>query len=302
MTVNGKKAMHPLRRQQKITACRSWPPWYLFSRRKSVVYLLLIISGALILLATTAFSRGSTPQMASSSKYVWQQELCCEHSAQVVQSPTGSKNPAIRFTLNRTDPLIAGSKRAELRLNSVPPNSEWWYAFNVLVPAANVQDRSFEIVTQWAGLPDFNLGETWREPVLTLANYGDRWRVSNRWDPRPVTRARGTQSRDRSQGWWIGTIHKNEWTDFVFHVKWSHKQDGLLEVWKNGKLMIGKNGPNTYNDRRGPFLKIGIYKPQWKSRPELSQANQRVIYFKNIKIAQANSPRTLQRQVRSSPE
>jgi len=255
-----------------------------------------MVSGALILLATAAFSRSSAPQLASKSKYVWQQELCCEHSVQVVQSPTESNNRAIRFTLNRTDPLIAGSKRAELRLNSVPANSEWWYAFSVLVPRRNVQDRSFEIVTQWAGLPDFNLGETWREPVLTLANYGDRWRVSNRWDPQSLTRKEDAQSKERSQGWWIGAIRKDEWTDFVFHIKWSHKQDGLLEVWKNGKLVIRKNGPNTYNDRRGPFLKVGIYKPQWKSKPELSVTKQRVIYFDEIKIAQATSPRASEMQ------
>jgi len=45
---------------------------------------------------------------------------------------------------------------------------------------------------------------------------------------------------------------------WVFHIKWSHKPDGLLEVWKDGKLVVRKTGPNTYNDERVPFLKWGL--------------------------------------------
>ena len=75
----------------------------------------------------------------------------------------------------------------------------------------------------------------------------------------------------------------------MFHVKWSHKSDGLLEVWKDGKLVVRKTGPNTYNDKRGPFLKMGIYKPQWKSKPELSKVTKRVIYFDEVRVGDASA-------------
>jgi len=67
----------------------------------------------------------------------------------------------------------------------------------------------------------------------------------------------------------MGNIEKGKWTGISY--KWSHKPDGLLEVWKDGKLVVRKTGPNTYNDEKGPFLKMGIYKPHWKSKPKRSK-------------------------------
>jgi len=91
-----------------------------------------------------------------------------------------------------------------------------------------------------------------------LAIYKDRWRVGNRWDPKRVTKNKNPRPEGGSEGWYVGNIEKGKWTDWVFHIKWSHKPDGLLEVWKDGKLVVRKTGPNTYNDEKGPFLKMGF--------------------------------------------
>ena len=207
----------------------------------------------------------------------WKKELCCKDSATIVSSPKRAGEHAVKFTLRKDDP----KRRSELRQGSVPANSEHWYGFSNLVPANYAKDRSYEIVAQWHEMPDRDLGEPWRRPPLTLSIRNDRFGVSNRWDPKPLS----VKFKEAgSQSWDLGTVPKGDWTDWVFHVKWSHKSDGLVEVWKNGQLVVRKTGPNTYNDKKGPYFKIGIYKPDWKADPEKSTTTQRVIYYDQIQV------------------
>lgn len=215
----------------------------------------------------------------------WKKEFCCDYSAQIVSAPERPGKHAVKFTLYKTDPDVSTSRRSELRLNPVPANSEQWYGFSVFVPHEYAKDPSYEIIAQWAGLPDFDLGETWRVPVVTLTIRNDQFGVSDRWDPRPVS----VKFKEAgSQGWKLGAVAKGEWTDWVFHMKWSYKSDGLLQVWKNGKLVVSRTGPNTYNDEHGPFLKIGIYKPDWKYNDK-SKTTMRVIYFDQVRVGNASS-------------
>lgn len=207
----------------------------------------------------------------------WEKELCCNYSAEIVSSPKLEGNHAAKFTLKESDP----KRRAELKLKPVPANSEWTYRFSTFLPANYATDRSYEIIAQWHEKPDFNLGETWRRPPLSLSIKDNKFRVSNRWDPKPVS---VSYKEAGSQGWNLGAVAKEKWTDWMFHVKWSYKSDGLIEIWKNGKLVIKKTGPNTYNDRIGPYFKIGIYKPQWKAAPQSSNTTQRVIYFDQVRV------------------
>ena len=66
--------------------------------------------------------------------------------------------------------------------------------------------------------------------------------------------------------------------------------DGLLEVWKNGvKVYSRLNAPIGYNDKTGPFFKMGIYKGQWEKLAEdgsqLDAVDHRVIYHDEFKMA-----------------
>ena len=60
-------------------------------------------------------------------------------------------------------------------------------------------------------------------------------------------------------------IERGEWIDWSIRIKWSQKNDGHAEVWKNGELLSWKNGatraigPNMYN-AEPHYFKIGIYR------------------------------------------
>ncbi len=56
----------------------------------------------------------------------------------------------------------------------------------------------------------------------------------------------------------LGRVTMNQWSDFVFHMKWSTGSDGLREVWRDGVLVGRYSGPtlglnSTFEHR------IGLY-------------------------------------------
>jgi len=58
----------------------------------------------------------------------------------------------------------------------------------------------------------------------------------------------------------IGTLTKNVWYDFVYHVKWSSNSDGFFKAWVNGVQKLDHRGPTLY-EGYGVFLKLANYHP-----------------------------------------
>ncbi len=56
-----------------------------------------------------------------------------------------------------------------------------------------------------------------------------------------------------------------KWTDWVIHFKPSYGSQGVLEVWKDGLLVATRSGSNTFQNRVGPYFKMGVYL-DWKDR------------------------------------
>jgi hypothetical protein len=218
----------------------------------------------------------------------WGEEFCCGHSAQIVNYPVRAGKQAVRISLKKDDPFVAGSKRAELKLGGVPANSEQWYAYSVFFPPSYKQDPSGEIIAQWHDIPDWELGEGWKVPALGLMTENGRLYLSNLWDSKPVS-AKYNNVPDGKETIDLGPYQTGKWTDFVFHVKWSYTSNGLLEVWKDSKLIVSRPGPNYYNDLRGPYFKIGVYKGDWKHQPKKSIVSQRDIYFDEVRVGDASA-------------
>ena len=67
------------------------------------------------------------------------------------------------------------------------------------------------------------------------------------------------------------------------------EEDGFTEIWKDGRPIASDRGPNAYNDRRGPYLRIGPYKWPWKksAREAPSVVTSRTIYFDEVRIGTA---------------
>jgi len=192
---------------------------------------------------------------------------------------------AVKSTLKANAPTDRGKTRTEMRADNsfAELGHEYWYGFGVFLPTSYVPDSVWEIVAQWHVEPDDGVeNDAKRQPPLALHTVDGVWAISSKSDSR-----RQTPSRDgvKSKSYELGPYKTNVWTDWVVNVKWSYKSDGFLKVWQNGKLVVDDTGPNMYNDERGPYFKMGIYKG-WATIP-VDKVKERTLYHDEFRMAGA---------------
>jgi hypothetical protein len=224
---------------------------------------------------------------------IWKNETPKEdYSLQLVTDPlasSGNNDLVARFQLNRDDEWVSGSIRSELSSIGVKIESEVWYSFKLLIPDNWEFDSLPEVFAQWHNFPDEGPEKTANVggPPLTMYIEGDKFRIVNRSDPSKVT----TQDSPtkRSEDVWIGEYETGQWIDWTIRVNWSYEDDGILQIWKDGQLIVDQVGPNTFNDERWPYMKVGIYKwiwkdPAWLDPEDYSKVDTRVLFFDDVAI------------------
>ncbi|PRX39829.1 polysaccharide lyase, partial [Salegentibacter salegens] len=126
-------------------------------------------------------------------------------------------------------------------------------------------------------------GETTaRSPSNAIITGNDRIRWMIRWDSTRIKQDNNSEGLHYID---LGKIPKNKWIDWVVHIKYSHTNTGILEVWMDDvKVIDRQNMPNSYNDEKYPYFKFGVYKWKWGTA-----ATQRVIYYDEVRIGDKNS-------------
>lgn len=208
---------------------------------------------------------------------------------QIVDAPGLPGKKAVRFSVVRAP----GVFRSEISLPHEKGWNERWYGERVLIPKEWVRDpaKPVDIVMQWHGIPG-NFRATY--PNLEISVGDDRWIMRQSFgDPQTAPTRRETKFEDRMQ--------PGVWTSWVIHAKWSPNDDGLLQVWKDGKLVADLKGPNVYGTiglEYTPYMKTGIYHPEWnvakadvKERfaAEKPVATHKIVYVTDLKIGDARS-------------
>lgn len=235
-------------------------PFHLLAQRQSVTY-------------TCTFDNGTIPSPGT-------QQKCCNYS-QVFESDTTRLNSAkaLRVELNATDAAVAGSKRSEVVLNAgAALTKEQWYGFSVYFPSATMApDSIIDIIAQWHGHVD-NAGQ---KPPISLRDSSGVWYLRVQWSTNNGATLNGVTDLR------IGTVNFNQWTDFVFHIRFDYNPsgDGLIELWKNGAQVLQWAGPNSYNETNYPYFKFGIYKPGWKDGTFSPGIPRRKFYYDEVRIA-----------------
>jgi Polysaccharide lyase len=189
---------------------------------------------------------------------------------------------AMRTALDRGKDKV--SYRTEVSGPRAEIGKEYWYGFSILLPEDYHPDHIWEIVAQWHGVPDFDAGENWRNPIMALSTTDGRWSWVSRWDAKRNTFASGKRQYGGTRDYDLGPYRKGVWTDWVIHIKWSYGSDGLLKVWKDGATVIDVDGPNAFNDEHGPFFKMGLYKG-WRDPDRPSDAvSRRTLYHDEFRM------------------
>lgn len=190
-----------------------------------------------------------------------------------------------KFELNITDVDVAGSKRCEMKQKG-ETKFDRWFKFSQLFPASFSSDPAEDVVGQWHDIPDIEFGETWRVPPIGLTIKNDSFFFHIKWaSTLNNSTATGGTHVDGQVDLNLGKVEKEKWVNWVFHIVFSYRSDGVVEVWKNGVKVIDRKGPNSYNDKQAPYFKFGIYKWQWKKDPKTSNSKKRIMYYDEVEIS-----------------
>jgi len=193
---------------------------------------------------------------------------CCNYSVQQSTEQLKAGSSALRLEVRSSDPQTSSSIRSEITRSSDPLNADRWYGFSMyLKDWAN--DPAGEHVFQWH--PDNSSGSS----ALSLWTSGGRFTI--------VTNNTGTSSGNVYND--IGPVLSNQWVDFVIRIRWSTATTGLLQVWRNGTLVVNKENVKTAAITNS--FKLGINKYGWGI--QTSTTTQRILFFDEVRIGNENA-------------
>jgi hypothetical protein len=166
--------------------------------------------------------------------------------------PAGTK--AACFTV----PRAANRFRSELSLPHEPGFQERWYGVSQFVPADWKPDMNpgSDIVIQWHAIPGNGKATN---PNLDIAIHGKKWVVHRAYGDPHKGPTRATKELDLA-------LEPGNWSNWIIRAKWSPREDGRIEIWHNGRQVFEHTGPNAYGTigvDYTPYLKTGIYHPEW---------------------------------------
>jgi len=190
---------------------------------------------------------------------------CCDYSVQ--QSALAREgNHSLRLEVRKTDPIVASSIRSEITMINDYDQGERWYGFSVYLENW-VDDPAGEHIFQWH--PESSTGSAvlslfTNEGMFTLVHQNGGSTSSQQF-ARPV----------------LGPLIRDQWVDFVLHVKWAADDSGVIEIWVNGVKKYNYRGQTDWG---GQYIKLGINKFCWVDQCGPSTTDQRVMYIDAIRI------------------
>lgn len=203
----------------------------------------------------------------------------------IVDAPgldTGRK--AVRFAVLRAP----DSFRSEISLPYEKGFKERWYSERMLIPKDWVIDpnRAADILMQWHAIPG-----NWQptHPNLAIVVQNTNWFIRQTYGSAQTKPTRTNICLDAA-------VTPGTWVSWVIHAKWSPGTNGLLQIWKDGIKVADLKGPNVYSTigvEYTPYLKTGIYHPEWhldndRKRElfnmEIPAATNKVIYVTDVKV------------------
>jgi hypothetical protein len=213
-------------------------------------------------------------------------------AAKLVSSPVRAGKKALEVSLRRSDEMASKGKRAEIAVPFTYRHQKgYWYGFSVYLPQSWKPDFQGDVVAQWFANHDREIGEKGRSPALALRIRKHKWFVTGRYDVKRLT----VGNSGKKVRIYKTRYERGRWTDWAFFVRWSYRKgapkalQGLVEVYKDGKKVASRRGPNTYNDQRGVVLKLGVYKAPWNDPATPSDVKERLLYLDEVRVGLAGA-------------
>ncbi|NYH27006.1 heparin lyase I family protein [Paraburkholderia bryophila] len=185
---------------------------------------------------------------------------------------------ALKTTMRRSEDfsrVASGTPRVEIVFAPVvhfAVGKEYEVRWSTMIPAGYRFDtRQPEIITQ------LHQGGFTGSPPVALMLAGDHYQAEVRSGPGEANQSVtfGTPAADigRAVSWLLRYRPDDEGTN------------ALTELYKDGvRVMHSVGMANAYPGDKDAYLKIGIYKWWWKTRP--SDVSERTIYYGNVEVAE----------------
>jgi hypothetical protein len=248
-------------------------------RLAAIAFTTVIAGGALValLIVGYTFHRGHLPAITKApfrdgfdgavvDERLWEIDADRDCRLEVVASPGRREGTSLLVDAPagaRCEVLPILRRNLLGKLGHEPRDLSLSYAFSTYIPPGQTYSAaSNEVLAQWHGSPDFFLGDApGRGPAVALRIEDGRTFLTSGWDDAFVS---GEGRRDREL--WSADLAQGTWEDWRFDLVWSHGEEGRLSVWRNGERVLEHRGPNSYNDLRNVYLKIGVYHPAFDRR------------------------------------
>ena len=173
----------------------------------------------------------------------------------------------VRLHTRPGDSHVHGSRNAErsdLQLSQLATDGyegrEHWWAHSILFPDDYVDPPESTATTwNWGALGGFhNTTSGAGQGNLTLMAMPATAIASDRPTGLSFKIAYGDQTSPTEATYPIGPVIRNQWYNFVYHVKWSSGSDGFFDAWVNGVQKMAYRGPTLYPGQ-GVYLKLANY-------------------------------------------
>lgn len=155
-------------------------------------------------------------------------------------------------------------------------------------PSRETPSDRWHSILQIQTFPD--KGEAWRCPPFSLETMNERFRAYSRWDASPLSRTSGyhcTESGSSISAQEVISgipVAYGEWQSISLDMFLSpYNEEGWLSL-KIGQSAATMKGGNTYNDKKLPYLKLGIYKPSGWEEQEKRAGLPNCVTYRNVKI------------------
>lgn len=160
-------------------------------------------------------------------------------------------------------PKAPNSYRSEISLPSENGFNKRWYGVTLFVPDDWTIDpnNGADIVMQWHAVPG---NSTPTHPNLAIAIQDSNWWIRQSFGSPQGGPTRKSVKLDSA-------MRPGRWVQWIVEARWSPRADGRVRIWKDGVVVFDAEGPNVYGTigtDYTPYLKTGIYRPEWNLKSE----------------------------------
>lgn len=172
---------------------------------------------------------------------------------EAVPAPGGRAGLAGHFVVHPGDvPIGASGERAEVYYETGEREGvESFWRWSAYFPSSgrSSPETSWNVFTQWHQSVSGGV-----QPLsFEITNRGSReWFHVRSWG--------GDAEAPTRRDWRLASVERDRWYDFALRVRWASDGNGLLEVWLDGRRVIGPvAGPTLYRGE-DVYIKQGYYR------------------------------------------